>query len=555
MQRLIVFLLALSLSAPVPAQSFESGGPTFPSKSWFNQLWTAPPYEVEIESVGLLENYVSDGVLRLSLNAYLELVMANHPDVNLQKLSVYEQQNAIQRALSPFDPDAQVSFNATRSTTPSNDLLQGADVRSSLNQFGRAVYNQVFDTGTQFQSNWTSQRSSNNSAFQTFNPAITQTWGFQLTQPLLRGRGRGIQRLPFLIAESRLGQTEEQVRQQVIQIMFQAENDYWDVIQARENLIVQQNNLDLARAFLERSRRELELGAISALDIFQPEQQFATAQVGVTQAQYTLQQAEDGVRRQIGADLFPEFRELPLELTESANPPENPPTFEKEDSVAMALNLRPEIRQQRAAVSIDDLQIKQAANQLRPDLSINASYQSTGRGGDFFDRSLTGDNGMAGMVVPGGLSDALSQLFGFDFPTYQVGLSLQLPLRNRRAAADLSDATIQKKRDIYQIRSLEQDIRLDVVQAIAGLERSKAAVQQAAVARDFAQKRLDAEQKKYDLGVNTAFIVLDAQDDLVRSEADLLAQSIAYRRALLQVYLSTGDLLEQRGVSIRYDGP
>ena len=121
------------------------------------------------------------------------------------------------------------------------------------------------------------------------------------------------------------------------------------------------------------------------------------------------------------------------------------------------------------------------------------------------------------------------------------------------AAADLADAAIQKKRDLYQLRSIEQDIRLDVVQAIAGVEQSKAGVQQAAVARDFAQKRLDAEQQKYDLGVTTTFIVLDAQDRLLQSEADLLDQAVAYRRALLTLYRATGQLLQERGVRIEYN--
>ena len=124
---------------------------------------------------------------------------------------------------------------------------------------------------------------------------------------------------------------------------------------------------------------------------------------------------------------------------------------------------------------------------------------------------------------------------------------------NRRAAAGLSDAVIAKRRDLLQMRKQEQQIRLDVLQAIAGVEQSKAGVQQATVARDFAQKRLDAEQKKYDLGVSTAFVVLDAQDDLVASAANLLAQSIAYRRALLTLYQATGELLDKRGVVLDYD--
>ena len=354
----------------------------FPDKEYWRSQWQKAPLAVEIESVSRLEDYFIDGRLQLSLRAYLELVMANNPNINLQKLAVYEQENAIQRALSPFDPMMNASFNATRSETPSNDVLQGAAVRSNLGQIGRAAYNQTFDTGTQFQSVWVSNRTSNNSQFQTFNPAITQSWLAQVTQPLLRGRGRDIQRIPVMIAQSRLDQTEEQVRQQILGLIFQAENAYWDVVQQRERLRVQQNNLAIGKAFLDRSRRELELGAISPLDIYQPEQQYATAQVGVTLAQYRLQQAEDAVRRQIGADLDPDFRNVPLELTEKVDPPANAPQFEPEETVNVALANRPEIEQRRRLLHIDDLQIRQATNNLRPDVSINASYQSTGRGGN-----------------------------------------------------------------------------------------------------------------------------------------------------------------------------
>src|SRR5690606_30108219 len=141
-------------------------------------------------------------------------------------------------------------------------------------------------------------------------------------------------------AQSRLDQTEEQVRQQILNLIFQAENTYWDAIQQRERLRVQRNNLELSQAFVDRSRRELELGVISRLDIYQPEQQFATAQVGVTLAQYRLQQAEDAVRRQIGADLDPDFRNVPIVLTEEIDPPAFTPTFEPEETVNVALRNR-----------------------------------------------------------------------------------------------------------------------------------------------------------------------------------------------------------------------
>ncbi len=548
---MLVRLLCLTVVAALLAVAQFA---TFPDAAYFREQWQASPLDIEIDSVGGLDDFYFDGKIELSLRSYIELVMVNSPDINLQKLAVFEQQNAIQRAFSPFDPTLNLGFTTNRSTTLPNDILQGADVRTNLNQRGNFTYSQTFDTGTNYTVGYIGSKSANNSQFTNFNPSITQNLLFTVSQPLLRDRGRFVQRIPIFIAKSRLKLTEEQVRGRVIGLLVQAENAYWDVIDQRESLRVRENNLELARAFLKRSRRELELGAISPLDIYQPEQQFATAQVGVTQFQYRLQQAEDTIRRWIGADLHPTLRHAPLVLTETADPPVYYPSFGPEEQVSKALRLRPELGQDRRALEIDDLNIRASTNQMRPDLMLNANYSAQGRGGNFFERSLLG-SASTSTVIPGGFPDALDQLFQFRFPTYGFGFSLQIPIRDRRSAADLADARIQKRRDLYTLRSSEQQVREEVLNAVAGVEQSKAGILQATVARDFAQKRLDAEQKKYDLGVTTAFLVLDSQTRLVDAEADLLAQVIAYRRSMLNLLQSTGDLLESRGVVLRYDTP
>jgi outer membrane protein TolC len=478
--------------------------------------------------------------------------MANNPDVNLQKLAVYEQQNLIEAAYSPFDPMLDLQFNANRSTTQSTDVLQGAAVRSRLTQNGGMIYTQMFDTGTRYTVGFSGVRSGDNSSFTSFNPSLTHRFQLGFTQPLLRDRGRYIQRIPIMVAESRLDFTEAQVREQVINLLAQAENAYWNVVEARENLGVAENNLELRRAFLERSRRELELGAISPLDIYLPEQQFATAQVVVTQTRYRLEQADDVVRRWVGADLDPDIRNVPIELTESADPPATIPVLDREEQVTRALQLRPEIEQNRRLLEIDDLNIRASTNELRPELNLTGNYTSAGQAGVFYERSLVEDV-PAPPPTPIGWTTSLDQIFQFRFPTYSMGLTLNLPLRNRRAAADLANSSIQKKRNLYQLRSDEQRIRQQVLNAVAGVELAKAALEQATVARDFAQKRVDAEQKKYDLGVQVAFFVLEAQTDLAAANADVVAQSIAYRRSMLDLLQSTGELLEARGVAIRYN--
>lgn len=539
--------LMLLAATTLPAQ-FN----TFPAVNYFKEQWTKPPMRVEIESVSRLEDFVVSGKLQLSLRSYVELVMANNPDVNLQKLAVYEQQNLIEAAYSPFDPNLDLNFNANRSTTQSTDVLQGAAVRSRLTQNAGMTYSQTFDTGTRYTVGFVGVRSGDNSSFTSFNPSLTHRFQLGFTQPLLRDRGRHIQRIPIMVAQSRLELTDAQVRQRIIDLLVQAENAYWNVVEARENLSVARNNLELRRAFLERSRRELELGAISPLDIYQPEQQFASAQVAVTQTQYRLEQNEDVLRRWIGADLDPDVRTVAVELTESADPPASAPALDREEQVGRALRLRPEIEQNRRFLEIDDLNIRASTNELRPELNLTGNYTSAGQAGLFYERSLTEDV-PAPPPIPLGWTESLDQIFRFRFPAYSMGLTLNLPLRNRRAAADLANSSIQKKRDLYQLRSQEQRIRQEVLNSVAGVELAKAALQQATVARDFAQKRVEAEQKKYDLGVQVAFFVLEAQTVLAQAEADVVAQSISYRRSMLDLLQSTGELLEARGVAIRYD--
>ena len=543
--RLLPALAILIGAAPASAQLS-----TFPDGNYFRELWQRAPYDVEVDMVTDLEDFVVDGKLELSLRDYLELVMANHPDVQIQVLNVLESENSIQSAFSPFDPSLNLNFNANRGTNPSQDVLQGGDVISTLRQNGGFTYRQTLDTGLNYQVSFTGAKNASSSAFRTFNPSIQDTLQFRITQPLLRDRGRGIQRIPILIARARYGLSQAQALNRILVLVAQAENTYWQVVSNRESLSVQENNLELRRQFLERSRRELELGAISPLDIYQPEQNFANAQVSVTRARFRLQQTEDRVRRQIGADLHPDIRNLPVVLTESANAPIYMPSFDPEETIQKAMAFRPDVSVRRKNLEIDDYNIKQSTNQLRPDLSLNATYSATGLGGNLYENSLLG--GSARLLSAGGFPTAMNQLFQFAFPTYSVGLTLELPLRNRRAAVNLANSVIQKKRDMYELRSLEQDIRLDVLNAITGVELSKVAIQQATVALDFSQKRLDAEQKKYDLGVSTAFIVLDAQDDLVQSQADLLFESIGYRQAMVTLLQATGELLRERGIRVDF---
>ena len=284
----------------------------------------------------------------------------------------------------------------------------------------------------------------------------------------------------------------------------------------------------------------MELGALSPLDIYNPQQQLANAELTVSQAKFALAQREDALRKQISVDLDPTIRNLPIVLTETVEIATEATAVDRDQAISRALANRPDLKSAVQNLDVDDLAIKAARNGLLPNLSLTANYSSLGIGGNFIPTA-----------APGGLSDALSQMFTFGFPGYGFGVNLVLPIKSHSAAADMADAVVNKKRDTLNVRTTEQSIRLDILNAVVNLQGSVEQLKLAKLARDFAQKNLDAENKKYELGTEINQNVILAQNALVQAESNVVVNQIGLRRNLLTVLTKTGELLDERGIVVR----
>ncbi|MBA4182373.1 MAG: hypothetical protein C0506_17465, partial [Anaerolinea sp.] len=311
---------------------------------------------------------------------------------------------------------------------------------------------------------WNGDRRSTNDSFQLFNPGWNNTFQTGFIQPLMRNRGAYITRLPITIAKRQVRVQEFTFRDQVLGLIVQAENAYWDLISALERLKVQEQALSLAEESLKRARRELELGATPELEIYQPEQQAATARIGVVQVQYQIQQFEDNLRRQIGADLDPAFQSIPIVLTEDVSKAPEDTVYDHEALVKLAKQHRPDLMSLRTSMEVNDLQIQSSMNLLKPLLNLQGTYSTTGRGGVASLRPgqpgyPAGGTGV--VVIPGGFADSFRQWF--EFSTFAFSLNLQLPLRDRAASANLADAVVNKRLNALRERNTEQQLRQEVL--------------------------------------------------------------------------------------------
>ena len=554
-------LIGLLLAASMNAQEFIKGtrtmkdgtelieAPIFGTPSFFRTHFASPYPRVQLQAPSRFNDFVVDSHLELSLRNYLELVLANNTDIAIQKLNIESPKNAITSALAIYDPTVTASFRSTRSTGTTTDVLEGDEERSiRLTQPLSVSYQQMLRTGTTYNVEFSGSKSASNSILTKVNPTLSSSMGFSITQPLMRNFGSRVNRLSIMVAQSRLKASQYDLEYQIIRLLAQAESTYWNAVDSRENLSVAEEALKLSEAMLKRSNRELELGAISPLDIYQPEETRAMRQIAVSQASFRLAQALDALRQQMGADLDPDFRHMPITLTEQVLPPADEETIDAEAMVEIAYAKRSDLKSTMQNLDIDDLNYESAKNSLRPDLSLGLNYSSAGIGGTFreIDDAFNVIN-----TIPGGLSDALNQVFGFNFPTYGFNLTLRLPIRDRRAVASLANAAVSMRMDNLRVRNAEQSIRLEVLNAVNQLESSKARVKLAQTSLEFSQKRADAEQTKYDLGVTDIYFLLDAQSRLAEAQSDVVTQAAQYHRNLTNLLQVTGQLLEERGIVVQ----
>src|SRR3984957_17740539 len=484
------------------------------------------------------EDHVVNGKLVLSLDDSIRLALSNNTDIHLDHYQIETAENNLRRVYAPFDPLLTSSFSDQRAKSPTSTQLQGASILNDLTQQTQIGYSQTFQTGTNFQGSFLADKSSTNSSFNFLNPSVSTTLQFTVTQPLLRNRGLFPNRAPILIAQRNLKQARASFLGEVNGVILQVVANYWNVVLARENLSVQQKSLDEAQKSYDHDKKALSLGALPPLDIYRSESQVASRRVGVIQAEYALKQAEDQFRQGIGADLDPATRVLDLEMTDRPEPVGALPNVDIPSVLARAIANRPELEAVHEQIAVDELSIRLAHNGLKPDLELSGFYAGNG---------LAGNDPAVGNT---GLGTTLGQSFRFTFPAYGASLSLTLPVRNHNAEANLADSLLSRRRDQYQERETNQSISLEVTTAVHSLEAAKLGMEATKVAVDLARETLHADERKYELGTEQIFFVLDAQTQLALAELSLIQSQVNFQLAVTQVDHATGDLLEHHHVQV-----
>jgi outer membrane protein len=345
---------------------------------------------------------------------------------------------------------------------------------------------------------------------------------------------------------------------QVITTVNQIQNIYWDLVNAYENVKVQQESLALAQKTLEDNKKQVQIGTLAPIEVVRAQSIVATDQQTLILAQTNLQLQQLLMKNALSRTLVdPVLAEAEVIPTSTMQVPDNEPVVPIQDLVNDALSHRAELAESRIDLTNRDLNNKSAKNALLPTLGLFAYYGGTGLGGGLNPHApICGPNSTSFCVDPNAIppntsyGGTVGQLFDSSAPDKGVGLSLNIPLRNRAAQANQVRAELEYRQAQMRLQQLENQVRIEVRNASFSVQQNRASVEAAQAAVALAQQSLDAEQKKYALGASTTTLVLQAQRDMAQAGSNLVAAKAAYEKSRVELDRATGLTLTHNNIEL-----
>jgi HAE1 family hydrophobic/amphiphilic exporter-1 len=518
---------------------------------------------------------------QLTLEQVLSMALANNKDIESSRVDRLEALYNLSSAQGAFDPRLDMTSRWLQQIVPVASSLGGSATGSVLSKTwltDPTITQAVPWYGGTFRTDYSSARTSSNNTFNILNPQFPTSFNFSYTQPLWRNLLYDSNRHQIDVVKKNRSLTDEQFRQRVMAVITQAEQAYWELAYGYNNLQVQLEAVRLGGQQDESNRRQQEQGLLAPIDVVAAQTQLATFEVSAYAAQAALTRAENNLKALIlpgrtnplwSSALIPIS---PLRL--------NPPAAPLADALTEALANRPEAAEVQLSSELNEKDVRFFREQSKPQVDVAASYTSVGLAGKQLppapnpftagfgplvqrlnDLSLEaglppvpsisfGSAGAPPLLV-GGYGQSFSNLVNTNFPTMQVELRVSLPIRNRVAEANLNRSVAETRRIRNQREQVEQAIEADVRNSIEAMQMAQLRLEAAQVARLSAEEQYASEQRQFQAGTSTLFLVQQRQTTMItarsqerRSEADL-------SEAIATFELSRGSILRDRNINLQ----
>jgi HAE1 family hydrophobic/amphiphilic exporter-1 len=478
-------------------------------------------------------------VRRLTADEAVKLAIENNLGIQVARLDPRVEDLNVVAARGTYAPSFTSTFQNNSTQRPSSNIYTGSQeanfkqdtFQSNLGVEQRLPWGGTYDVG------WDSSRSESNNSGNTWRPQLNSSLAFNYQQSLVRGFSIDSTRQQVQVSLKNREIAEVGLRQTLAATTRTVRNAYYNLAYAVASLASQQQSLDLANESLRNTRSRVEIGTTPPIDIVEAESEVAARQEAVIVAQANIATAEDTLRALVFDPAMPDFWNLRIEPTEL--PAFQPTTVDIDAAVRNALARRTDLDQTKRSMEVTDVNIRFFRNETLPDVAANLNYGLTALGGTRL--STTGIPGFpvdpsaqAAAAVRKGYGSVLGDLVGLSSPSWTATLNISYPIGTSQAEANLSRARLQYSQAQTRLKNQELQVATQVRQQARNLQTNQQRVESTRASRVLQERRLEAEQRKFQAGTSTSFLVFQAQRDLSNARNNEL-------RAILDYYQSAVD--------------
>jgi outer membrane protein len=474
--------------------------------------------------------------INLTLDEALKSALEQNLDISVERLNPQTWDIALAQLRASYAPTVGGTAGNRYTVQLPRDLLAGgAQVQNSTFTFNGNLSKPMPWYGGTAALTFNNNRAVNNgSSLNTFNPSYQTTFTLGYTQPLLRN---------FKIDSTRQSLQTTQISRELADVNLKAvitstlasvKDAYWDYVYTVQAVDVARQSLQLAEKLVEDNQTKVEIGTMAPLDVVTAQSEAATRRQTLAQAEGALRTAELALKRLIVSGTQDRLWSATLNPVDRAD--FKPEPIDVDAAVRVALEQRTDLIQARRNLESSEISLKYLGNQKLPQLDLVASYGLQGIGGNQLLRTVDPNNPVGGLVtttIPGGYLDALHILRQANYPSWNVQMTFSYPIGTSTADAQVASAKVRLTQSQAQLRASELSVATEVTNAGLTVQTNLKRVEAAMVARDLAQQRLDAEQAKFEVGMSTNFLVVQAQRDLRDAQNVELRAVLDYRKSLV----------------------
>jgi outer membrane protein TolC len=470
-------------------------------------------------------------LLKLTADDAVRMAIDQNVDLAAERLDTQISDTGVAAANAAFHPALTSGIERINQLQPAATFLIPFPTRDDAVTSSVGVSQKLRWLGTSYSASWTAGHTNSNSVLNTFNPVLQSGLTLNLSQPLLRDRRIDSPRLQVAVSRKNREIADTRFAETLVRTTADVKRAYWNLVSAKATVDARQSVFDLAEELARVNKAKVEVGESPPLDLVSAQAEVAAEEEGLIIAQTAVKQAEDRLRLLIFDPTDRAIWNRPIEPTDA--PPVGTATLDVEAAVDAALRDRADLLRARTDLETTGINLDFAGNQRLPDVRVNASYAATGLGGTQLVRTA----GFPGTIVgPGNATSfgsVLNQLLSSTYPTWSVGLSVNYPIGHSAEDAAYARLRLEQAQASARLKSAEGRAIQEVRSAAWNVEMDAKRIDTTRAARELADQRLDAERKRFDVGMSTSFLVIQAQRDLAQAKTNEVAAMLAYDLALV----------------------